>query len=438
MNSKWKPMDPPFRQRLQGIRLVSLDVDGVLTDGGLYYQGDDELIVRFHVQDGLGIKLLREAGIEVAVISARSSTALRRRVEELGIRHFRTDTHDKLDALRQIAQSLGIGLEQACHVGDDLVDVPVMREVGFAASVADAHPAARQVAHWVASRRGGCGAVRQIADLLVEARSGAGPEFGVIIPARFGSSRLPGKPLLDVAGKPMVLRVVDSARQAGASFVIVATDDERIQEAVTNAGVTAVMTSKDHASGTDRLAEVARCRGFSPESIVVNVQGDEPLLPSDWVRAVAEALAARPAVGMATAATAIREPAELMNPNVVKVTTDRDRLAVAFSRAPIPWVRGHFQPGQPIDVLPSGVEFLRHIGLYAYRVSALIEVAGQAPVRWEQAESLEQLRAQWLGIRIHVTVVDEAPGPGVDTEADLAAVRAVFEARGRAKEGSRQ
>lgn len=424
-------------QKLRRVRLVALDVDGVLTDGRLHFDADGESFKSFHVHDGMGIKLLMEAGIEVAVVSARQSEPLARRVRELAIRHFLPHTRDKLGALRTLVDALGLDLEQVCFVGDDLLDLPAMAQVGFAASVADAHPSARSAAHFVASKKGGRGAVRQIADRILEARADTAaadrpePRFGVVIPARFGSSRLPGKPLLDLAGKPMVLHVVENARRAGAEFVIVATDDERIRSAVAGAGQDVVMTKPDHASGTDRLAEVARILDMDHDAIVVNMQGDEPLLEGDLVRSVARALEACPSAGMATAASPIQDASMLLDPNVVKVTTDREGMALGFSRAPIPWVRDLFRPGEVSPTLPSDFVFLRHIGLYAYRVGALIRLAAQGPVALERAESLEQLRAQWLGIRIHVTVTDRAPARGVDTLADLDEVRAILERRQR-------
>lgn len=420
--------------RLRKIRLVALDVDGVLTDGRLYYGDSGEAGKSFHVHDGMGVRLLLEAGIEVALITARSSEALKRRAAELGIRHLFESTSDKLGVLRTLAASLGVGLEEACYVGDDVIDVPALRAVGFAASVADAHPVAKAAAHWVASRPGGRGAVRQIADLILKARREVEP-FGVIIPARFASTRLPGKPLMDLAGKPMILRVVDVAKQAGAAFVVVATDDDRILSVVRDAGESVVMTSPSHASGTDRLAEVVEAKGLDDEDIVVNVQGDEPALDPRLIQKVSQALASCSA-GMATVATPIREASELMDPNVVKVTTDRDGFALAFSRAPIPWVRDAFALGETPSELPPRVPFLRHVGLYAYRVRSLRAIASQAPVALERAESLEQLRAMWLGIRIHVSVVEEAPGRGVDTEEDLRTVRALFEKRSAGSEGS--
>ncbi len=254
------------------------------------------------------------------------------------------------------------------------------------------------------------------------------PAFGVVIPARYASERLPGKPLRDLGGKPMIVRVLENARRSGAGWVLVATDDPRIADAVTAAGGEAVLTSPEHPSGTDRLAEVARLRGLGDDTIVVNVQGDEPLLDPEFVLLVAQALEQNPRAGIATLATPIHDAADVLNPNVVKVTVARSGLAITFSRAPLPWLRAVFSGPREQITLPQPSDFLRHIGLYAYRAKTLAELAAQPPVWLEKAESLEQLRALWLGIPIHVTTVGEPPGHGVDTEEDLARVRAHFTA----------
>ncbi len=239
-------------------------------------------------------------------------------------------------------------------------------------------------------------------------------EFSVVIPARYGSTRLPGKPLRLLAGRPMIAHVWERGVDAGASEVIVAADDERICAAVAAAGGRALMTSPDHTSGTDRLAEVAQRLGWPADRVVVNLQGDEPCMPGSLIRLVAGALAAHPAAGIATVATPIRDRSEVANPNVVKVVIDDDHMASYFSRAPIPWVRD--------DSLASEVIFLRHLGLYAYRVSTLLRVSAAEPRPNEIAESLEQLRGLALGVGIHVSIVEQAPGHGVDTEEDLARV----------------
>ena len=434
------PIAEDLVDRARSVELVVLDVDGVLTDGRLVYTEEGEAPKRFHVHDGLGIRLLLESGIEVAVVTARGSKPLERRIAELKIRHFRADARDKLAAVQLLALELGLELDRVCFAGDDVLDLPAMRAVGLAASVADAHPAARDAAHWVSERGGGCGAVRELTDLIVDAREGLEGayarllsteqeqqqqrtldqlHFGVIIPARYGSSRLPGKPLVDLAGKPMIVHVLENAQRSGASFVVVATDDERVARTVEAAGGEAVMTSADHVSGTDRLAEVVERMRLSSDTIVVNVQGDEPLLRPALVSKVARALVRRPMAGVATVATPIHQIEEVFDPAVVKVIVNHAGLAVTFSRAPIPWVRDVFQTPEMPSTLPEWPTFLRHVGLYAYRVSTLRRITAQAPVPLEKAESLEQLRALWLGIPIQVTVVDEAPAHGVDTEADV-------------------
>ena len=246
--------------------------------------------------------------------------------------------------------------------------------------------------------------------------------FRVVIPARFGSTRLPGKPLRKLAGRPLIAHVWARAVAAGATDVVVATDDERIVAAVVELGGRAVMTAVDHESGTDRLAEVAAREGWGDDEIVVNLQGDEPTMPAELIRAVAAALPAHPDAGIATLATPIATVAELFDLNVVKVVIDDQGKACYFSRAPIPWVRAAFTAlGEPPAELPHGVTFLRHLGLYAYRVGVLRRVAGASPRAGELAESLEQLRALAMGVAIQVGVTARAPGPGVDTEEDLAA-----------------
>ncbi len=260
------------------------------------------------------------------------------------------------------------------------------------------------------------------------------PGFVALIPARLGSTRLPDKPLADLGGKPMVVRVAERAAAAGAQRVAVATDSRRIADAVTAAGFEAILTRADHASGTDRLAEAAAQLRLAPQCIVVNVQGDEPLIPPALVGAVAARLAAAPDCSIATAATAIDDPAAFLDPNVVKVVCDRALRALYFSRAPIPFERDamtgfpHRLPGRlPAGLAGAGLP-LRHIGLYAYRADFLDAYPRLERSPLEALESLEQLRALWHGHRIAVLRAAQAPPAGVDTAADLARVRAAFEA----------
>jgi 3-deoxy-manno-octulosonate cytidylyltransferase (CMP-KDO synthetase) len=248
--------------------------------------------------------------------------------------------------------------------------------------------------------------------------------FTVLIPARYASTRLPGKPLADIAGKPMVVRVAERARESGAARVVVATDDVRVHDAVVSHGLAACMTRADHATGTDRLAEAAEQLGLDDDAIVVNVQGDEPLLDAVLIRNMAALLAARPDAAIATACHPIDDVAEAFNPNVVKVVCDAAGYALYFSRATIPWARDAFRdaPG----TLPPGLPLYRHYGLYAYRVSFLRAFPALAPAPIEGFEALEQLRALWHGYRIVVEVTHGTPAPGIDTPEDLARVREIF------------
>ncbi len=241
--------------------------------------------------------------------------------------------------------------------------------------------------------------------------------YKVVIPARYASTRLPGKPLREMLGKPMLQHVYEAAVSCASAEVIVATDDERIEQAAITFGATVCMTSVEHASGTDRLAEVVDTLGWQDNDIVVNVQGDEPLMPPALIDQVASDLARHAEASIATAATPMVAAGEFFDPNVVKVVTDKAGFALFFSRAPIPWDRDLLH--DDIKALPIGVVPMRHIGIYAYRVGYLRRYAEMRPCPLEQAEQLEQLRALWYGERIHVADAIQRPGPGVDTEEDL-------------------
>jgi 3-deoxy-manno-octulosonate cytidylyltransferase (CMP-KDO synthetase) len=244
----------------------------------------------------------------------------------------------------------------------------------------------------------------------------------IIIPARYASTRLPGKPLLDIAGKPMIVRVADCARASGATSVVVATDDTRIRDALADDGVQVVMTRTDHISGTDRLAEAIALLDLDDDEIVVNLQGDEPQMSPHLVRQVADLLTARPAAVMASACHAITSRDDFLNPNVVKVVTDHEGYALYFSRAPIPW------PRDAMAGTASGpLKAFRHIGLYAYRAGFVARYAAWPACPVESTESLEQLRVLWHGEKIAMVEADEAPPAGVDTPADLERVRKYFQ-----------
>jgi 3-deoxy-D-manno-octulosonate cytidylyltransferase len=243
--------------------------------------------------------------------------------------------------------------------------------------------------------------------------------FVVIIPARFASTRLPGKPLQDINGKPMIVHVLERARESGADRIIVATDHAEVAKAVEAAGGEVCMTRADHQSGTERLAEVIEKCAFSDDTIVVNVQGDEPMIPAVIIRQVADNLAASKA-GMATLAVPIHDAEEAFNPNAVKVVMDKDGYALYFSRATIPWDRDRFAKNH--DTV--GDSLLRHIGIYGYRAGFIRRYVSWAPSPLEHIEMLEQLRVLWYGEKIHVAVAKEVPGTGVDTLEDLQRVRA--------------
>ncbi|PUE07059.1 3-deoxy-manno-octulosonate cytidylyltransferase [Limnohabitans sp. T6-5] len=245
--------------------------------------------------------------------------------------------------------------------------------------------------------------------------------FTVLIPARMASSRLPNKPIADIAGTPMVVRVAQRALLSQASRVVVAADDQRIVQACRAHGIEALLTRQDHVSGSDRLAEACQLLGLPDDAVVVNVQGDEPVIPPALINEVARLLTDRPDASMSTAAHAISSLEEFTNPNVVKVVMDARQMALYFSRAPIPWWRDG-QSGSSFKALPNPAP-LRHIGIYGYRAGFLALFPKLPPAPVETMESLEQLRAMWHGHRIAVHVTDEAPGPGVDTPEDLERVR---------------
>jgi len=247
--------------------------------------------------------------------------------------------------------------------------------------------------------------------------------FTVIVPARLASTRLPHKPLADIHGLPMVVRVAQRAALSNATQVVVAADSIEIVQACQAHGVRAMLTQVDHPSGSDRLAEASALLGLSPNDVVVNVQGDEPLINPELINQVAELLVQRPTASMSTAAHEIHALAEFTNPNVVKVVIDQAQLALYFSRAPIPWWRDGFAKG--IQSLPQPAP-LRHIGVYAYRVGFLQSFPTLQAAPIETGEALEQLRALWHGHKIAVHITPDLPGPGVDTPEDLERVRALY------------
>jgi len=243
------------------------------------------------------------------------------------------------------------------------------------------------------------------------------PNYKIVIPARYASSRLPGKPLLELNGKPMIQHTYERALETGVKEIVIATDDPRIFQAAESFGADVVMTSPDHENGTERIAEVAEIKGWDKDDVLVNLQGDEPLVPKALIEQTAQGLLQHPDAGMSSICTAIDNAEDAFDPNVVKVVLDCQGFAMYFSRAPIPWDRDLYKDGQDkiTDIMPA----YRHIGMYGYRVSFLQEYTRMQQCPIEQAECLEQLRALWYGVKIHMGITDQPPGHGVDTPDDI-------------------
>lgn len=241
------------------------------------------------------------------------------------------------------------------------------------------------------------------------------PDFKIIIPARYASTRFPGKPLVAIAGKTMLQHAWECAKKSSASEIIIATDDERIRTVAEQFGAQVCMTDANHPTGTDRLGEVCRKYHWADDDIVVNLQGDEPLTPAEILHQVARNLARHSKAGMATLSTPIQSVSDVLNPNIVKVVTDKQGFALYFSRAPIPWNR---DSGSAISD-QQAQQYQRHLGIYAYRVGFLRAYSTMQACQLEQTEKLEQLRALYNGVAIHVDVAHELPGPGIDTPEDL-------------------
>lgn len=365
--------------------LVVSDVDGVLTDGRINVGESGELFKSFDVKDGLGIVRWMEAGGEFAIVTSRTSDAVRHRAAELGVETVRQGVSDKTTAIEELAAERDLPLEKVAYVGDDDTDVSAIERVGVGAAPANASTSARRAADYVCSREGGESAVREFLNYLNKQSTKA---IGVI-PARYGSTRLPGKPLANIAGKPMIHHVYERAAEATElDDVVVATDDERIVEAVEEIGGEAVMTDPNCPTGTDRVAAVARKAGYD---ITVNIQGDEPLIDPNVIDATVVALRGN-SPRMATPVSVVENASLLDDPNTVKVVTDIDGQALYFSRSRIP---SQGEAGKA----------LKHIGLYAFETDLLLEYINLESVL-EPREDLEQLRLLENGYDIQTVRVD--------------------------------
>lgn len=381
------------------IELVVSDVDGVLTDGRLNIGDDGELFKSFDVKDGYGIVDWQREG-EFAVVTSRSSSIVEHRAAELGITDVHQGVSDKCSKLETLAEERGLELASVAYIGDDVSDVAALESAGTGCCPADASREARSAADYVSSRPGGDGAVREVLDYL---RGESKTALGVI-PARYGSTRLPGKPLVDLAGKPMIQRVYERASEAEElDEVLVATDDERIREVVERVGGRAVMTASDHPTGTDRVAEVAREWGYD---LTINVQGDEPLIEPEVIDQVVAALRRHPP-RVATPISVVEDESLLDDENTVKVVTDDAGRALYFSRSRIPSAGG------------VGSTF-KHIGLYGFETDLLLEYIDMDS-DIEACEDLEQLRLLENGYDIQ-TVEVEYDAQEINVEDDIAVV----------------
>lgn len=387
------------------VRLVVSDVDGVLTDGRINVGEDGELFKSFDVKDGLAIVRWMEDGGDFAIITSRTSNAVAHRSAELGVETVRQGVGDKLSVVEELAAEYEVSLDSVAYVGDDDSDVSALETVGIGAVPGDASNEARRAADYVCERPGGEGAVREFLEQIGERTKSA---VGVI-PARYGSRRLPGKPLVEIAGKPMIQRVYERASAAAElDSVVVATDDERIVDAVESVGGDAVMTNPDHPTGTDRVAAVVADREFD---IVVNIQGDEPLLDPGVIDATVAALRENPP-RIATPVSTIDAENELDSPHTVKVVTDAAGRALYFSRSRIP---SKAEPGAA----------RKHIGIYAFETDVLLSYVDMNS-DLEAQEDLEQLRLLENGHAIQ-TVDVEYDARDVNVEEDVRAVEEFIE-----------
>jgi len=238
-------------------------------------------------------------------------------------------------------------------------------------------------------------------------------DYKIVIPARYASSRLPGKPLIELAGKTMIQHVYERAVETGVKDIVIATDNDRIRREAESFGAEVVMTSPEHENGTERIAEVAAIKGWDDDVVIVNLQGDEPLIPQQLIEMTAASLINYPQAGMSSVCTPLEDDQDAFDPNVVKVVLDKDQFAMYFSRASIPWDRDGYKDGS--DKMTTKMPLYRHIGMYGYRVSFLRQYHSMESCALETTEALEQLRALWYGVKIHMSIIDEPPGHGIDT-----------------------
>lgn len=388
------------------VGLVFSDVDGVLTDSKIHIGDEGEAFKSFNVKDGYGIAKWQEGdGREFVIVTSRESKAVNERAAELGINEVHQDVENKGVVIENIANRLGFDLQESAYIGDDLTDLEAINKVKKPCCPADAPQKIKSECCFVSQFNGGDGAVREILRYLQRT---SGKVLGVI-PARYGSTRLPGKPLKDLAGKPMIQHVYERANKADLiDNLIVATDDSRIAETVESFGGKVMMTSSDHSTGTDRVAEVARKKDAE---FTINIQGDEPLIQADVIDSVVSALRTN-TPQVATPISPIKRESALTNENTVKVVTDNEGKALYFSRSKIPH-------GGSTETT------FKHIGLYGFRTNLLLDYIGMES-DLESAEDLEQLRLLENGYEIQ-TVTTDYDSKEVNVKSDIPVVEQELE-----------
>jgi len=388
------------------IKLLAMDVDGVLTDGGMFFSEDGEQVKRFNALDGFGIKTLIEQGIKVALISFNLTNAIKYRTNALGIHKVMTGVHDKAKALRQVAEEFKISLDNTVYIGDDMLDLPALRLAGIAVTVPNSADEIKFEADLVTRKAGGCGAVREVCDLIRKSQTDKLKTLGVI-PARYESKRFPGKPLADILGMPLIVRVYKQAKTSMLDNVIIATDDQRILQTCLEHNCKAVLTNETHQTGTDRVWEVA---SQTDADIIVNIQGDEPMIEGELINQLLDQFSPNPALDMATAMYKVPNQQNLDDKNIVKVITDKNHFALYFSRAPL---------------INNENGYNKHLGIYAYNRLALQKFSSNTRPDIEEAEHLEQLRALYNGFAIKV-VEYETDSVSVNLPEDIAKVEAIL------------
>lgn len=400
-------------KKFQGIKLLVIDVDGTLTDGSIYYDDSGESTRKFHVHDGFGIKTLMNTGIECVILTAKRSKAVEHRALQLGIVELYQGIQDKAKALNQIVDKLNILTDSVAYIGDDINDLPALKLVGLPIAVANANTEVKQAAVYITNKQGGYGAVREVCDLIIQGIKSKLKVVGVI-PARYASTRFPGKPLALINNYPLVYHVYSKAKKAQLDDVIIATDDNRILDSCLKLGCKVVLTSTQHLTGSDRVAEVAK--NYEAD-IFINIQGDELLITPSLINKIAQILKDNKFLDIATARKKIQVQEELDNSNVVKIVVDNNNNVLYFSRMAIP-----FNVNKADSKRGKDIDYYKHVGIYGYRKDALLRFTALPPSPLELCESLEQLRALENDFSIQA-IETNYDSIGVDVPEDLERVK---------------